>query len=406
MRPSLKRVRMPQKLDYVLLITILLMAICSFIAIYAAFPLIPLYLNPPSLLFNQAFFYGVGFIAILVIMYVSNDNLRDFAKIGYFIIMGLLLYLFIDLLLQRTISGLGNEVLPFANSVNGANSWLLFPVIGTIQPSEFMKVILIVLCAYEIKDHNEHKTSNTFKSDILLFIKIARWAIPPLLLIFIQPDTGIFIIIVFALLIMLSCSGIRKEWVIVGVVVILIAVIAFFYLFYFNQDLFQAILGDSYRTQRIYGWLQNEELNTSLGMQLYQSLLAIGSSGVFGHGIHSDVISIIEPQTDFIFAVIGMNFGLIGCLVVVSLSLFLDFKILSIALHTTNQAEKVMLLGFIGMLIFQQAQNIGMVIGLLPITGITLPLISYGGSSLLSYMLAFGIIMNISRKTTKLPNIY
>lgn len=395
MSKNLNQVRLPKQFDYVLLVILCLIAAVSFIAIYGSFPLLASYLDGNSLLMNQAFFYILGFIAIMIIIYVGNDNLKDFAIIGYKIFLFLLIYLITDYFI-RNIIGSSSNILPFVNTVNGATSWLLFPVIGTIQPSEFMKVILIIICAYEIKEHNENKIDNSFSSDINLFIKIIKWAAAPLILILMQPDTGIFIIIVVALAIMLACSGIRKEWIIYAFLFVFIAIAIFLYVYFFQHDFFNSISGNGYRMQRIYGWLSMEDYTLSYGMQLYQSLLAIASAGPFGHGLQSSVISLTEPQTDFIFAVIGLDFGFVGCGVVIALCCALDLRILQIALRTKNQTEKLILCGFVGMLLFQQIQNIGMVTGLLPITGITLPLISYGGSSLLSYLIAMGIVMNVS----------
>ena len=130
--------------------------------------------------------------------------------------------------------------------------------------------------------------------------------------------------------------------------------------------------------------------------------MALGSAGLFGLGLQPDIgLHIPEAQTDFIFAVFGNGFGLIGSLLILGLCLALDLRLISIATFSKNNFEKYYICGILGMLLFQQVENIGMIIGLLPITGITLPLISYGGSSLLSYMLAFGIVMNASVKAKK-----
>ena len=137
------------------------------------------------------------------------------------------------------------------------------------------------------------------------------------------------------------------------------------------------------------------------GNQLYTSLLSLGAGGLTGFGLQPDMQSIPEAQTDFIFATIGQSFGLIGTTIELVACLALDLYILRIAIHTSNMTEKYMISGVLGVLIYQQIQNLGMVTGLLPITGITLPLISYGGSSILSYFICFGMIMNISSHAKK-----
>lgn len=399
MKQSLSSVKQPKKFDFILTTILVLIFISSLIALYSAAPQIPTYVGANGILMRQIMFYFIGFIVILVIMYLGNDSLYDFAVIGYKIFMVMLIYLFMSMLLNR----FTGHTLPLASPTNGAISWIKIPILN-IQPSEFMKIILIIITGHIIKEHNEDKTEDSFESDISLFMKVLKWVLPPMILIFLQPDTGICIIIAFSLLLMLACSGIRKEWVLYTSIILIVAIVAFLLIFYFNKPLFTSLFGDSYKMRRIYGWLEVEKYSTDDGYQLYSSLLAIGSAGWFGHGIQSNVITIIEPHTDFIFAVIGLGFGYIGCLVVVGLCIALDVRLGIIAMRTNNQVEKLMITGFIGMLIFQQIENIGMVIGLLPITGITLPLISYGGSSMLSYMIAFGIIMNASLKAKKLSD--
>lgn len=399
MKQSLSSVKQPKKFDFILTTILVLIFISSLIALYSAAPQIPTYVGANGILMRQIMFYFIGFIVILVIMYLGNDSLYDFAVIGYKIFMVMLIYLFMSMLLNR----FTGHTLPLASPTNGAISWIKIPILN-IQPSEFMKIILIIITGHIIKEHNEDKTEDSFESDISLFMKVLKWVLPPMVLIFLQPDTGICIIIAFSLLLMLACSGIRKEWVLYTSIILIVAIVAFLLIFYFNKPLFTSLFGDSYKMRRIYGWLEVEKYSTDDGYQLYSSLLAIGSAGWFGHGIQSNVITIIEPHTDFIFAVIGLGFGYIGCLVVVGLCIALDVRLGIIAMRTNNQVEKLMITGFIGMLIFQQIENIGMVIGLLPITGITLPLISYGGSSMLSYMIAFGIIMNASLKAKKLSD--
>jgi rod shape determining protein RodA len=124
--------------------------------------------------------------------------------------------------------------------------------------------------------------------------------------------------------------------------------------------------------------------------------LAVGSSGLFGHGLQSIVINMIEPQNDFIFAVFAQDYGFIGASFLLLVQLLLDLKIISIAMTYKKRREKYLIAGVIGMLLFQQFQNMGMIIGLMPITGITLPFVSAGGSSLLSYIPALAVLFAMS----------
>ena len=171
----------------------------------------------------------------------------------------------------------------------------------------------------------------------------------------------------------------------------------FISLYFFNSNLFVDIFGTSFflRINRLLDWSNNT------GYQLENGMAAIGSGGLFGYGFFNTPIYFPEPQTDFIFAVYSNNTGFIGSLTLIALITYFDIKLILLAIKTDNGINKYVIAGIIGMLLYQQLQNIGMTIGLMPITGITLPFISYGGSSLLSYMIMIGIIFNISNK---IPN--
>lgn len=404
MKQELLQVKEPKHYDFVLLTILLLMAFTSFIAIYSAFELITSE-NPTLLLMKQVMWYVLGFIVMGMIMYLGNDMIYSYAKKAYWLMLAALVYLFISKYIVSRFFGYGHN-LPFVTPINGATSWFQFPGIGSFQPSEFMKVILIVITAGVIDEHNSEKVIDTYESDIQLFLKVIRWAFPPLLLIMVQPDTGICIIIFVALAVMLMCSGIKNLWIIAGVCIVVLVLGGFFYLYFYNNDLLVSLFGESslYKLDRIKGWLDPESDILQTGNQLYTALMAMGSAGLSGHGLQEYVVKIPEAQTDFIFAVIGQSFGLIGTLSVVLLCLGLDIKLLRVAALTKTTRDKYYITGVLGMLLFQQFQNIGMIIGLLPITGITLPFISYGGSSLLSYFIALALIMNTSTKAKKLSD--
>lgn len=395
MKKNLSKVKEPKHYDYLLIIAIILMGITSLIAIYSAFPLLNNNLSGTKILMQQIMWIIVGCGAAALIMYIGNDSLFELAKIGYYILLGMLGLLFFG---KITSSYLGFD-LPFIHPVNGAVSWFQLPI-GSFQPSEFMKIMLIIITAGIIDEHNQEKEFDSFQSDLELFFKVLKWLLPPAILILIQPDTGILLIIVISLAMMIACSGIRKEWLILAGIAAVIVVVGFFYLYYNHFNVLTKLFGAQYKLERFIGWLDTENTKIGEGQQLYTALLALGSAGFSGHGIQADVITLLEPQTDFIFAVFGQDFGLIGSLFILSLCLFLDFRLYRILIMSDSQKEKLIIAGTLGMLLFQQIQNIGMVIGLLPITGITLPFISYGGSSLLSYYIIIAIILNTSSKNT------
>jgi rod shape determining protein RodA len=373
-------------IDWSLSLILLALTGISLLAIYGASPLLVSFIDGTDLLIKQVIWVIISIVSLILLIQIGVDRLFTAIDIAYWILMFLLLLLIVD----RYIN------LPFIAPVNGTRAWFQLPGLGTIQPSEFMKAVLIIKSSVTISEHIDQNRMSNIESDLFLFYKILKYAIPPLFLMILQPDTGIPIIIIIGLIAMLSMSGISKYWLISGFSFIGLVLIIFLGLFFFAPDMLVNVVGSSYRLNRIYGWLQTEQYISSWGLQLYQSLLAVGSAGWLGHGLGSQVITLIEPQNDFIFAVIGQNFGFIGASIVLFLHLALDLSIIRIIQNNEYYREKIMAVGLLGMLLFQQIQNMGMIIGLLPITGITLPFISAGGSSLLSFVPMIAIIFHMS----------
>lgn len=291
-------------------------------------------------------------------------------------------------------------VLFFGITRNNATCWFQIPYIGTIQPSEFMKIFLIIILSRLINNFNEEYTNPSIMDEFIFLIKILILVAIPSVLTFIEPDTGAVIIYLIITLVMLFIGGIRKRWFLFAFLIIasILGIGALIYIY--NSDLFIKLFGTSmfYRIDRLTNW------SSSSGMQLANSLIAIGSAGIFGHGLNNTPIYFPEMQTDFIFAVFASNFGLLGALLLILLIIFFDINLIHTVSKTTNYCDKYAIGGIIAVLLFQQIQNIGMTIGLLPIMGITLPFISYGGSSLLSYMLLVGMIFNVSNESLRFTN--
>lgn len=372
-------------IDWFLVGIFIVYFIISIVSIHLATPLVT---NVSGLVKKQIVWYISGFGLMAFLTYFGRDNLYDITKYIYGFLMIALLLLYLDSFSFISV--------PFVRVINFSRAWFVFPGIGSFQPSEFMKVVLILMVANIINKHNSTKTELSYKSDMQLFIKVLKVALPPLVLIVLQPDTGIPLIIIISLITMLSISGIKRTWIYVGGGLAISVFLGFIYIFYTNQALLIELFGSSYRLARFYGWLETEKYILTYGNQLYQGLLAIGSAGLFGHPLGEAIVWFAEPQNDFIFAVIGQNFGFIGTTLVIIISMLLDIKLLTIAFSHENMRDKIMVVGLLGMLLFQQLENIGMISGLFPITGITLPFISYGGSSLWSYMIPLSIVFRMS----------
>lgn len=403
MKVGLSRAKSPDKFDFVLVTYLILMIVMSLLSIYSAFGIIGQAAGIDYMM-KQAMWFIIGSIAIGVIMYLGNDSMLQFAKIGYWFLMVCLVVLLIGKVYNMLTGG---SLLGMIITTNGATSWFKLGPFGSFQPSEFMKIVLILITAGVIDEHNNNKLTESYEMDFSLFMNVAKWAVPPILLILAQPDTGVVLIIAISLVAMIVCSGIKKQWFVIIGILIVIVLVLFFYMYYYHFNVLNELIGGEggYRLKRITAWLNPETDINGEGHQLYMALLALGSAGLTGHGMGIELVSIPEAQTDFIFAVIGQSWGLIGTLFIVVLCLGLDIHLCRIASMSKNMFEKYFILGILGMLLYQQIQNIGMIIGLLPITGITLPMISYGGSSLLSYLIAFGIIMNASAKAKKLSKL-
>lgn len=291
-------------------------------------------------------------------------------------------------------------VLFFGTTIKNARCWFIIPHIGSVQPSEFMKVFLIITLSRMINDFNEEYINPETTDELKFLLKVLIVVLIPSVLTFIEPDTGAVIMYLIITFTMLFVGGFRKRWFAITIIVITVALSSFIGLYFINQDLFIRLFGTSffYRMDRIFSW------SSSSGLQLTNSLTAIGSAGLFGHGFNNTPIYFPEMQTDFIFAVFTSNFGLIGSLLLIALIIFFDLNLISTVNKTTNMYDKYSIGGILAVLLFQQVYNISMTIGLLPIMGITLPFISYGGSSLLSYMLLLGIIFNISNESLRFTN--
>ena len=367
------------KVDTILLIVLFLFIIISLITINSAQDLI----SNNTLVYKQLLWYVAGFIIAYFIMFIGNDfiykNIWIFYIIGIISLLGLLL---------------------FAEPINNAKCWFSIPGIGTIQPSEFMKVILIITLGTMINKFNEDYNNPSVLEEFKFLIKIGIVVLIPSILTFLQPDTGVVLIYLLITIVMLFISGIRYRWFIILFSAIALFLIVILGIYFINTDLFINIFGTNFflRIDRLLDW------SNSSGYQLENGITSIGSGGLLGMGINNTPIYFPEPQTDFIFAVYANNFGFIGVIILLGLIAFFDIRLILIALRNTNLTNKYIISGIVGMLIYQQLQNIGMTFGIMPITGITLPFISYGGSSLLSYMIMMGIVFNISNETIRYTN--
>lgn len=367
-----------KKINLSIILPICILAIVSIITIYSA----STYISPTmgNLAVKQSIWYLVGFLLVFILVKLKNEYLYTHTWIFY--IVGNLLLL---------------SLLLFAPEINSSKCWFVIPGIGSFQPSEFMKIFLMLTLATMIHEFRIKYENPTVEEEFLFLLKTLLVVLIPSILTFLQPDTGSVIIYLVIYIVMMFASGIRARWFILAFVIIALILGTILGLYFFKENLFIKLFGTNlfYRLERIFDW------SNGSGLQLENAKAAIGSSGLFGHGFNKTPIYFPESGTDFIFAVYASNFGFIGVFLLLFLIAFLDIKIIYLGKKKINDKDQYILAGIVAMLLFQQIQNIGMTVGLLPITGITLPFISYGGSSLLSYMIIVGILLNISFEKPK-----
>lgn len=372
------------KIDYGIILTLMLLALISLISIYSAQKTGQYKTNfVPS----QIQWYVLGSIGAYIVMKFDSDQLKKLA--WYVYILGILLLaglIAVKLFLPRDFI--------FAPERNGARSWYQIPGAGLIQPSEFMKVFLIVLLARVTSNHHLKYVKKNLRTDIWLLVKIAVLSLIPAVLTLEQPDLGTALVFICIMLAFILVSG--ASWKILTPLFTFFTLAAgsLLYIAIYHHEILAKVL-ESHQYKRIYSWLNPYEFRTDAGYHLVKSLQAVGSGKTTGKGFYQGEVYLPESHSDFIFSTIAEEFGFVGASVVISLFFLLIYQIIKTGLDTKNPFYSYICAGVVAMFAFHVFQNIGMTVGLMPITGIPLPFISYGGSSLLGNMMAMGIILSI-----------
>lgn len=280
-------------------------------------------------------------------------------------------------------------VLVAGDSANNASRWISIGAVR-LQPSEFAKIFLVLVLA-KYFDKFGDKINKLY-----IILGAVILTATPTVLIFKQPDLSTSIIMLLILVFVIYIAGI-SYWYILGVsaVVVPASVFGFWYI----QQPEQTIL-EGYQVNRVLSMIDPSKVDPSLLWQTQNSIRAIGSGRLFGKGIYLGKINqydyLPEPQTDFIFSIIGEEFGFFGCAVVIILLFLLIFRCLWIAKDSKDLAAKLIITGVIAVITYQTFINVGVATGIVPNTGIPLPFISAGLSSLWTMLVSMGIILNIS----------
>ena len=279
----------------------------------------------------------------------------------------------------------------FTESINGATSWFNVGAVS-IQPAEFAKVIVIIALATYISRIQENG-KDQISSPTRLLLALIIVAVPVLLIIK-QPDYGTALTFIVATIFILFASGIKKRYIFIGILLVAILL----------PTLYFFVLPEHAKT-RIDVFLNPDLDPRGAGYNVIQSKLAIGAGEFWGMGLfkgNQTQLGFLYPKTtDFIFAVIGEEMGFVVAATVIITYVVLITRAIFIAKTAKDNLGSYIAIGIAGILLFHMTENIGMTMGLLPITGVPLPFVSYGGSSLLTNLMMIGLLLNISGRRQK-----
>lgn len=357
-----------KKVDYLLLITVIIISLFGILMIYSASSIWAEYKFQDSLKFvkNQGLFFIIGLIGM---MFISKIPFKV-----YFEKANPILIISIILLILVIIPGIGTVR-------NGSRSWFGIGSFG-IQPSEFAKLSLIIFTSKYLTKNE--KNLKYIKKGVLPILGIVLFVFG---LIMLQPDFGTGMIILMTIIGLLFVSGVNFKFFIYLGCIGVIGIVGL-------------ILVAPYRLARILSFLNPWSDPLGSGFQIIQSLYAIGPGGLFGQGFMNSRqkhFYLPEPQTDFIFSIISEEFGFLGIIIVATLFLIIIIRGFQIAQKSNDKFSKYLAFGITFGLAFQALLNLMVVVGLIPVTGVTLPFLSYGGSSLLITLIGIGVLLNISR---------
>ncbi|MBE6158370.1 MAG: putative lipid II flippase FtsW [Firmicutes bacterium] len=351
-----------------LLILVIIISLFGILMIYSSSYIWSMYKynNPYKYLISQSIFFIIGLFLIFIIKKIDYNFYKTNAN-------KILLISFI-LLILVLIPGIGKLR-------NGSRSWFALGPFG-FQPSEFAKLSLIIFTSKYLSNNND-EIRNIKKTILPLLLVISIFFI----LIMLEPDFGQAFVITLSLISIIFISGTKLSFFIKCFIFCLMGIIAL-------------VIVAPYRLARIVSYLNPWVDPLGSGFQIIQSLYAIGPGGLLGLGLTNSIqkhFYLPEPQTDFIFAIISEEFGFLGVLIITSIFFLIFYKSIKISMSSKDLFSKYLVFGLSIEIIIQVILNLSVVTGLIPVTGITLPFLSYGGSSLLVSMISIAIIISVEK---------
>ena len=336
--------------------------------------------------------------------YMNRQLIGLFGGLMIAIILSLISYRFIlrfSVLIYLACIGILAAVIvmgQLGGSGTGSQRWIELPVLGRLQPSEFVKIGLIAFFSWFLQRNQERIDQP------LILILIAGLAAVPLLLIMKQPDLSTSIVIMVFILCLIYIAGISYKWIIGALSVGVPGIVTIVYLAQHNMVPFLR----PYQVNRILAFI-NPEKYADLDLQQKNSEMAIGSGQLYGKGLFNNTAISVkngnflsEEHTDFIFSVIGEELGFVGCMIVLLLYLWFIYECLRMAGKARDMSGKLICTGMAALVGFQAFTNIAVATGVFPNTGLPLPFISYGVSSLVSLYIGVGLVLNVGLQPSKL----
>lgn len=347
-----------------------------------------MYINSanPSYTKKQILGLCIGTTAMIIVSLLDYNKL--FHYIWFFYGLNLVLLL---------------AVLLVGKTVGGAKRWIGIGGGFSLQASEITKIVMILFVAYFIREHEDEM------DNLKVLIKLALLCAVPLLLVVKEPDLSTTLDITFILCGIIFVGGLNLKFV----RNVLVVMVPLFVLFMFYIQTPNQVLLKDYQVNRIMSFLNPEKYSSTTRFQQDNSIMAIGSGQIFGKGLNNNTISesnntisdisitvkdtklVSEQQTDFIFSVIGEEKGFVGCLITIGLLGFIVIQCIMIANRANDIAGRLIAVGIAGLICFQSFINIGVATAILPNTGLPLPFISYGPTSLVCNMAGMGLVLNV-----------
>ncbi|HEM6115955.1 FtsW/RodA/SpoVE family cell cycle protein [Streptococcus pluranimalium] len=373
-----------KRIDFILIIPVILLIITGFVAIYIAtihdYPD-----NIVQVMLQQVAWVVIGLGIAFAVMLFSTEFLWKVSPFLYvlgLILMILPLFFYSPAIVEST----------------GSKNWITIGNTTLFQPSEFMKISYILLLSEVALWFHGRYPEQSVRNDLKMLASFLLVTLPILILLGLQKDIGTAMVFLAIFIGMSFLSGVSWKIVLTVFLVSVVSFLTFIAIFLWEpgREFLYHMGMDTYQINRISAWLKPFDFASSIAYQQTQSMLSIGSGGIFGKGFSVLELAVPVRESDMIFTVIAENFGFIGSVVTLSLYLLLIYRMILITLESNNQFYTYISTGFIMMILFHIFENIGAAIGILPLTGIPLPFISQGGSSLISNLIGVGLVLSMA----------